>query len=493
MMPLSYIPLEYASSFSSEQFPEGIVSIAADTLRIITTESLGGDMFNQNAIPLRYTPRKMLVNPSTNHLIIVEGDDDTYPFDQKEKEILKSAEIDEQLGINANTDMEIDNGENDDDEVEDEEGMPEYIFGHPRPGSGTWASCVRIMDISQSKTVDILELDDNEFVTSISFCPFQNKNGENFLCIGTAKDLTFIPKRSVTCGYIHVYRLSEGGTKFELIHKTEVTDIPGAMTPYQGRLLAGVGNILRLYDLGKRKLLRKCEYKTTQFNHIKSIWQSGDRIIVGDIQQSYFFMKYSAPDNRFFIFADDTVPRWLTSGVLLDSTTICAGDKFGSIAVLRLPDHINRMVEEDPTSGQIPWLNKHIIGAPHKLEMICSFYIGETISKVLKTSITPGGNEIILYATLFGAIGGFMPMGSREDIDFFTSLETHMRQEYVSLVGRDHLSFRSYYAPCKNVVDGDLCDQFPLLSHDIQKKIADSLERTPAEVQKKLEEVRHSI
>ena len=30
---------------------------------------------------------------------------------------------------------------------------------------------------------------------------------------------------------------------------------------FKGRLLAGVGNVLRIYELGKKKLLRKCEYK----------------------------------------------------------------------------------------------------------------------------------------------------------------------------------------------------------------------------------------
>ena len=29
----------------------------------------------------------------------------------------------------------------------------------------------------------------------------------------------------------------------------------------QGRVLAGVGRLLRIYDLGKKKLLRKCENK----------------------------------------------------------------------------------------------------------------------------------------------------------------------------------------------------------------------------------------
>ena len=37
--------------------------------------------------------------------------------------------------------------------------------------------------------------------------------------------------------------------------------VPGALVGFKGRLLAGVGNVLRIYELGKKKLLRKCEYK----------------------------------------------------------------------------------------------------------------------------------------------------------------------------------------------------------------------------------------
>lgn len=35
----------------------------------------------------------------------------------------------------------------------------------------------------------------------------------------------------------------------------------GALAGFKGRLLAGCGPLLRLYELGKKKLLRKCEYK----------------------------------------------------------------------------------------------------------------------------------------------------------------------------------------------------------------------------------------
>ncbi|MEQ2182848.1 hypothetical protein GOODEAATRI_026535 [Goodea atripinnis] len=40
-----------------------------------------------------------------------------------------------------------------------------------------------------------------------------------------------------------------------------VEDVPLAIAPFQGRILVGVGKLLRIYDLGKKKLLRKCENK----------------------------------------------------------------------------------------------------------------------------------------------------------------------------------------------------------------------------------------
>ena len=47
--------------------------------------------------------------------------------------------------------------------------------------------------------------------------------------------------------------------------------------------------------------------------------------------------------NRIFFFADDAIPRWITSGVQLDGTTIAGGDKFGNIYTLRLPEHVERV------------------------------------------------------------------------------------------------------------------------------------------------------
>jgi len=69
----------------------------------------------------------------------------------------------------------------------------------------------------------------------------------------------------------------------------------------------------------------------------------------------------------------------------------------------------------------------------------------------------------------------------------------HLRQELPPLCGRDHLSYRSYYVAVKDVIDGDLCEQFSMLDAEKQKQIAEELDRTPMEVMKKLEDMRNRL
>lgn len=46
-----------------------------------------------------------------------------------------------------------------------------------------------------------------------------------------------------------------------ILWQTETDDVPMALMAFQGRLVAGIGKSLRLYDMGKKKLLRKVENK----------------------------------------------------------------------------------------------------------------------------------------------------------------------------------------------------------------------------------------
>jgi splicing factor 3B subunit 3 len=138
----------------------------------------------------------------------------------------------------------------------------------------------------------------------------------------------------------------------------------------------------------------------------------------------------------------------VTASCLLDYDTIAGGDKFGNIFVCRLPKEIAEDVEDDPTAAHLQHVTS-IKGAPHKLTEIIQFHVGEVITQLSKASLVPGGASILLYTTIHGAIGGLVPFVSREDVDFFSRLEMHMRQTFPPLCGRDHMAYRSYYFPVK--------------------------------------------
>lgn len=61
--------------------------------------------------------------------------------------------------------------------------------------------------------------------------------------------------------FMMVFRINATCTSLELVHKTTVDNVPTAICGFQGRVIIGIGRILRLYDIGKKKLLRKCENK----------------------------------------------------------------------------------------------------------------------------------------------------------------------------------------------------------------------------------------
>ena len=127
------------------------------------------------------------------------------------------------------------------------------------------------------------------------------------------------------------------------------------------------------------------------------------------------------------------------------------------------------------------------------MEHLAEFYVGDMVTSLTKTAMIPGGREILMYTTLNGSIGMLVPFVAKENVEIFSTLEMSMRNEMPSLCGRDHLSYRSYYVPVKNVIDGDLCELYTSLPNEKKRAIAESVDRTVAEVAKKLEDARNRV
>ncbi|PIO38703.1 hypothetical protein AB205_0125620 [Aquarana catesbeiana] len=450
--------------------------------RILALEKLGA-VFNQVAFPLQYTPRKFVIHPESSNLIIIETDHNAYTEatkaqrkQQMAEEMVEAAGEDERE-LAAEMAAAFLN-----------ENLPESIFGAPKAGNGQWASVIRVLNPIQGNTLDLVQLEQNEAAFSVTVCRFSNSGDDWYVLVGVAKDLILNP-RSVAGGLVYTYKLINNGEKLEFVHKTPVEEVPAAIAPYQGRVLIGVGKLLRIYDLGKKKLLRKCENKHVP-NFIVGIQTIGHRVIVSDVQESLFWVRYKRNENQLIIFADDTHPRWVTTSSLLDYETVAGADKFGNICVVRLPTNTNDDVDEDPTGNKALWDRGLLNGASQKAEVIMNYHVGETVLSLQKTTLIPGGSESLVYTTLSGGIGILVPFTSHEDHDFFQHVEMHLRSEHPPICGRDHLSYRSYYFPVKNVIDGDLCEQFNSMEPIKQKSVAEELDRTPPEVSKKLEDIR---
>lgn len=483
LTPLSYESLEYASGFSSEQCPEGIVAISPNTLRILALEKLGA-VFNQISFPLEYTPRKFIIHPDSNNLLIVETEHNAYTEETKKQRRLQMAEEMKEAAGEEEQELAIEMAE-----AFLNEDLPENIFSAPKAGHGMWASQLKIMNPVTGNLYKRIQLEQNEAAMSLALVKFHGQPEHQwFLVLGVAKDFQLNP-RICTRGFLDTYRVDVMGRELELVHRTPVDEVPMALCPYNGRLLTGVGRMLRLYDLGKKKLLRKCENKHIP-NAIVNIQAIGKRIFVSDIQESVFMVRYKRAENQLIIFADDTNPRWITTTCVLDYDSIATADKYGNIAILRLPPNVTDDVEEDPTGHKALWDRGLLNGASQKANTIATFHVGEAVTWLQKATLIPGGSESLIYTTLSGTVGVLVPFTSHEDHDFFQHLEMHMRSENSPLCGRDHLSFRSYYFPVKNVIDGDMCEQYNSLDPVKQKSIAGDLDRTPAEVSKKLEDIR---
>ena len=474
--PLSYDSLDYAANFVSETCPEGIVAVVGTSLRIITIDNVGS-MFNESLLPLLFTPRKILKHQAGNALVIIASDQ--HEFNEEEKTKLQELDemfVEKQKSIPTKETV-------DEDEDDDEEGIIP-LRGPVPDRDGKWASQIYILDAVEGTIKDKLELQNNEAAFSLCLCKFGGSD-EEYVCIGTATGLQ-LHNKQCSGAYIHVYQLQKDIGKLRLLHRTQVDELPLALCSFKGRLLAGVGKSLLSYELGKKQLLKKNETKGFPSCIARIEYGgAGDRLCVGDMTESIFFLKFKRVDNSFIIFAEDDVPRFVSAMCALDYDTVGMADKFGNITVMQVDENIDDEVD-DSKGPRALW----DVDTRKKANCICQYYLGEMITSLKKTQFIPGGAELMVASTISGGLYAFVPLTSQQDLQLFTQLEAWLRQEYSNIVQRDHLSYRSSYQPVKAVVDGELCERFHSLAYSRQLAFAEDIGRTVPSIIKKLEDFR---
>jgi splicing factor 3B subunit 3 len=212
--------------------------------------------------------------------------------------------------------------------------------------------------------------------------------------------------------------------------------------------------------------------------------------LIADVQESVSFATYRHTDNKFLVFCDDFISRWTTASIMMDYDTIAGGDKFGNIWVVRCPAEVSTAADDDIKVAQMMHEKTVLHGVPHKLELLSHYFLNDIPTGLHRTRLVAGGRDVLLYTGLMGTVGIYIPFVSRDDIDFFLQLETHLRAEDQPIAGRDHMIYRGYYVPVKGTIDGDLCERYGALPLEKQRRIANELDRSIAEVQKKIEDMR---
>ncbi|KJH51822.1 hypothetical protein DICVIV_02013 [Dictyocaulus viviparus] len=256
LTPLSYVTLESASSFSSEQCLEGIVAIAENTLRIMAVEKLGAS-FNHISYPLKFTPRRMIVHPTATTLMMIETDHAAYTTTTLDR---KRNDMADDIVRLANDMEEVELAKEIADVLRNNR-PDETIYGAAKAAPGKWASAVRLINIKSGDVLSLFELPQDEAAKCIALVQFASHQDTLMALVGCTISQKLDQVAKSTRGCIYTFLLTAAGDRFELMHRTETPYPVNAIHDFRGSALVGMSNHLRLYEFGKKKLLAKCENK----------------------------------------------------------------------------------------------------------------------------------------------------------------------------------------------------------------------------------------
>lgn len=504
LIPLMNSSISCGTSFYSDNLGfDVVVGIENDALTIFTIGNYGSELsdfmssqnFHTQTIRLRHLPRKLIVKESSvpsvprKFAYVVQCDrgiESPFPTSQFAENCVPYTE---ECAV-------------DQDYYE--------AFGYKRDPA-SWASCLQVINFNTQEIIQTVQFEKDECVSNVVCVKFDSsllRASEN-LVVSIKKGENASSSTNPLRNFLYTFKVNAAAERdsskdhLSFLHRTEV-DLPtGDMIPFEGKLLVSMGNYLRLYDFGQRQLLRKSSSNIDHLvNIVKLTDQGGGRIVVGDSTLSTTFAQFDELENKFVPFADDIMKRHLTAVCALDHDTIIGGDKFGNVFVSRLPEFLSKEVDNNwcLTKYQDSYLN----GSGNRIKNICEFYLQDIPTSFAKGSLVVGGRESIIYSGIQGTLGILIPLSSLSEVKFFNELQIVLREYFnynfddfdkenmgYNLIGKDHLKFRSYYNPVKNILDGDLIDRFFYLSTNSKSKVASKLGRTSKEIERKISDIKN--
>ena len=474
-----------------------VIDAESDSLEFYGVEEAVNNGFEIERFSLRYTPRSMVVWSPRKHskmLIVLESDCREYA--QSKRNVLTQRK-DAKSAKGANT-------KNDEDfEVR------QSMIGWPRPLSAReWASCIRSVNPRNGTSAVIQELDENEGAFCMTLCTLgavsqSVSSSTEYLVIGSAIGMTSKRPSSCTEGRVGIYKFAKTEDEtvaIELVAKQSVSGPPRFICPFAGGLLVAMGKRVEFWrfhgehhrDHHQRHGMNSNDHgalwNDKRFNieisdRIKSgkfyitkiecyynefggdddvLNEDGDddmdgngagkesntpiRFMVSDNVHGFHLFIWNRNRRRMdYVVSSESIHRPLAS-TLLDAQKLAISNQFGSVFISKINIHRH--------SGK--WSGKALY-QQSRFNQLVHFNVNDVISSIEKAKLSAFGRGLILYGTVTGSIGLFLPFVSAADADFCDAVQYYLPSKVQALSGESQLLCSSKSTPSKNCCDSDFC------------------------------------
>nr|BAS01429.1 splicing factor 3b [Lotharella vacuolata] len=281
-----------------------------------------------------------------------------------------------------------------------------------------------------------------------------------------------------TFGFLYVYRIYNKGKNFKLIYRSFLQYNPLSLIAINNNIIIGSNTFLLFKTIGKKRLLEQSQVSIYNA-YISTIQLAGKRFIIGDFNNGIIVSNLNIDLFEINFFARSTIGKYIENIKLLDYDTISITDLNGNFIVFRIPKDLSITVEK---GYQIILPKNKIKFEKLKiLDTISIYNVGESIKKLLKLNLLAWKSEILLYLTILGGVGCFVPLKTkfyikiyRKEVMFLTNLNLFLHQENISLIFLNNYTNSLYY-PNKRVIDAEFCESIKFLPNFIKISISKGL------------------
>ncbi|XP_055927519.1 splicing factor 3B subunit 3-like isoform X2 [Argiope bruennichi] len=478
---------------------ESVATVSDALLRAVEVENL--HCKPQVTIPLDYTPKKLVTDPLSGNIIIIESDNNSYTEETKEK---KRKELEMHIAAAKNPHSTS---------------RPPAVEKIPK----SWASLIRVIKFHEGNVKEVAEIRAKQREAALSLCYFKQGN-DNLLLVGLAKDFN----SSYGCcaeGAIQTFQILEEGQIIKFLHKTHTKSAPLAMCCYEKKVLIGIGRKLALYSVRLDGLQLVCEEKECVFRAITAIYPVDERIWVNDLKCGMSCLLYESRETLIHIkgkkekikkvalhlLEKDIKPNEVTAACILSGDRMVRATISGNIFIVQLgtlqAQNNSKVVKKTTPVITLPLIQREILPAKiltksgsiftlSQEKLLACIYLGEIVSSIQTFKFSSKAYETVVYATLSGSVGILSELKLKENVRFLDSVYKAMlaTTKGVERSSTDflcsHAKFRSQYYQCQNVIDGDYLGHFVKLDKGLRCYVKNQVGKTPQEILAKIESTR---